>query len=302
MPRRVRAPALPERRRRPAERAEGQRRAGRGRRVAVHEREGQRHQRLHRGERAGQQPAEADHRRHPAAQRDRAAAAAAPAARARAAPARRPAPAPAASPAPAATTAPRRRRARSPPRPPAGRGLGGAGSAGRRSRRSVGTSAAIAAATSGTSPRNTHRQPGPVGQRAGHHRADQRRDHPGRGDRAEHRRPQPLRVLVADDRRTSTTMSSADAEALQRAADAGTPRCPARARRSAARPGTCRPRSAAAAGRRPGRSSRREIDHADHRGDQQRGERPAVPGQPVQLPHGRGQRGRDGDRLEGDQR
>ena len=40
-------------------------------------------------------------------------------------------------------------------------GRGGAGSAGRRSRRRVGTSDATAPATSGTSPRNTHRQPGP---------------------------------------------------------------------------------------------------------------------------------------------
>jgi hypothetical protein len=40
-------------------------------------------------------------------------------------------------------------------------GRAGPGSAGRRSRRRVGTSAATAAATSGTNPRNTHRQPGP---------------------------------------------------------------------------------------------------------------------------------------------
>ena len=166
---------------------------------------------------------------------------------------------------------------------PAGPAAAGGRVGRRRSRRSVGTSDATrgrrpAAPARGTptaspAPRPARRPP-PGRPATG--------IDPGRRDRAEDRRPQPLRVLRRRRSRTSHD-EQADAEALQRPAEQEHRHRPAPARRRAARPGT-RPTPASSGSRHADPVGQLAgDDHADHRGDQQRGEGPAVPGQAVQL-------------------
>jgi hypothetical protein len=130
-------------------------------------------------------------------------------------------------------------------------------------------------------------------------RADQRRHHPRGGDRAEDRRSQPLRVRLAD-QDVENDAEQPGAQTLQRAAADEH-----RHRRRGARDEQAGEEQQHAHGERAaGADPVAELacgDHADQRGDEQGGERPAEPGQAVQLADRRRQRGGDRHRLERDE-
>ena len=283
------------------DRGGGQRHPGEGRRHATLLDQHQRHERLGAEERAGEDTAHQDRRRQPSPDPEdpRAAAAgagSAPAARLRRrtsgtdqtssrcpAYCRAPTPTAAASagthqPGPVLTVLGRHRAERSQPRQHEQHGRG--------DQRRHG---------------EEHRAPGQVvGHQAGDRRPDDRREHPGAGDRGEQPRPHRLRVRPAHD----------DVQRRRPPGPRRTPAPPGPGRRPAstvAVPASTSPTPKAVTAMRNGSSGPRRSrqvagqDHADQAGDEEGREAPGVVRQPVEVPHGHRHRGRHGHRLEGDE-
>ena len=137
------------------------------------------------------------------------------------------------------------------------------------SRRSTGTSSAAPTRTNGSRPRNTQRQLTCWVSDAGHQRADQRRQQPGRRRRDEHLGPQVLGIGVADHHVQAVISSPPPRPCTARASDEldhrrrGAGDAPAR-RRTAPCPATSGSARAARVAELPG------SDHADDVRDQER--------------------------------